>query len=353
MTEIIAEIGSTHQGEVTTAMRLIEAAAKAGASAVKFQKRSNRHLFTKAYYNAPYNSESSYGATYGEHREHLEFNKMEYRLLKLQAEDQGVKFYCTAFDPESVDFLVDLGVDGIKIASGDLTNSPLLAYAASTGLPMYVSSGAASLEDVQRAVELLRPLSPGFALFQCTAIYPCRAEDLDLHVIPQYKALFPDLRIGFSSHFSGIWPGPVAVALGAEVLELHVTLDRASRGTDHGFSLEPQGLRKLVRDVRRVEAALGTGTKSVRPSELPALTKMAKAIRAARTLPSGTVLSLDDLSIKSPGGDGFPPYRLNEVIGRRLLRECSEDDLILEENLDEARRPHRNGSRVLPSQERR
>lgn len=334
MTELIAELGNNHQGDLSTAMKMVVAAAEAGADAVKLQKRSNRDLYTKAFYDSAYNSENAFGATYGEHREHLEFGKYAYRLLKIQAEDLGLRFYSTAFDPESVDFLVDVGVDGIKIASGDLTNTPLLAYAASTKLPLMVSSGAAGLEDVQRAVGLLRPLSPGFTLFQCTALYPCPAERLELKVIQTYKNLFPDLRIGFSSHFNGVSMPLAAVALGAEVVEVHVTLDRSMKGTDHAFSLEPQGLSKLVRDIRRFERALGQGEKQRCTDEEPAFLKMSKSLFASSDLPAMKVLSCDDIIIRSPGGIGLPPYRLKDLIGKRLVRPLQSEEPITERDVD-------------------
>lgn len=331
--EVVCEIGHNHQGDLATAMKMIVAAAEAGADAVKFQKRTNRDLYTKDFYEAPYNSENAFGQTYGEHRERLEFDKYQYRLLKLQAEDVGLKFYATAFDFDAVDFLMDVGVDGIKVASGDVTNTPLLSYAASMLKPMYVSTGACQLEDVERAVEAVALFQPHFTLFHCTAAYPCEFSELDLGVIATYRQMFPELTIGLSDHANAIWPATVAYALGARAIEKHFTLSRAMKGTDHAFSLEPQGLAKLVRDLRRCETALGA-EKRFHSSEIPASVKMGKSLRAASDLSAGHVLHVDDISLKSPSCEGLPPYRLMDIVGKRLVRPLRCDEPITERDID-------------------
>lgn len=330
--EVVAELGSNHQGSLTTALKMIDAAAEAGADAVKFQKRDNRSLYTRSYYNAPYNSENAFGPTYGDHRDALEFRKYDMRLLRVQAEAHDLKFYCTAFDLESVDFLTDVGIHGIKLASGSITNTPLLTYAAQTGLPLYVSTGACELSDVQRAVDCLSAWTPHFTLFHCTAMYPCPADKLDLGVISLYRQMFPDLTIGFSSHFNGIWPSTVAVAMGARAIEQHFTLDRSMKGTDHAFSLEPQGLKKMVRDIRRLETSL-SAEKVFHEEEVPAQVKMGSTLYAARDIEAGQDLHLDDIAIKSPAGSGLPPYRLLDVIGRKLVRKLERDESITEAEL--------------------
>lgn len=333
MTEFIAELGHNHQGDIGTALKMIVEAAKSGATAVKLQKRDNRHLYTKTFYDAPYNSENAFGPTYGEHREALEFGKYEHRLLKVQAEDLGLKYYCTAFDFESVDLLTEVGVDGLKFASGSITNTPLLEYGARTGLPMYVSTGACSLEDVQRTVQAILKWTETFTLFHCTAVYPCPAELLDLGVIATYRHLFPELTIGWSSHFNGISPFPVAYALGARAFEAHFTLDRSMRGTDHALSLEPQGFARMVRDVKRIETALGA-EKILHDEEIPAQAKMGSTLYAARDLPAQHELTHADIAIKSPAGVGLPPYRLLDVIGTRTVRNLRTDEPITHSDID-------------------
>jgi N-acetylneuraminate synthase/sialic acid synthase len=314
---VIAEIGHNHQGSLKQAIELFERAAECGVDAIKLQKRDNRSLYTTDYYNRPYDHENSFGATYGEHREVLEFGKVEYLELQGVAKDLGLVLMATAFDVPSADFLAELDVPGYKIASADLSNTPLLRYVAQTGKPMIMSTGGHRLEDVHRAYETVAPINPNFAFLQCTAAYPPAWEELDLRVIETYRREFPDAVIGFSGHDSGIAMAVAAYVLGARIVEKHFTLNRAMKGTDHAFSLEPQGMEKMVRDLRRVHVAYGDGKKKVYETEAAPITKMAKKLVAARDLPAGHVLSEDDIAAKSPG-DGLPPYELDRLIGRRL-----------------------------------
>jgi N-acetylneuraminate synthase/sialic acid synthase len=324
---VIAEIGHNHQGDLAQCKRMFTAAAEAGADAVKLQKRDNRSLFTRAAYDQVYNSENAFGDTYGEHREALEFGRDEYLELQQHAKDLGVHFFATAFDLPSLEFLVSLGVPAIKIASGDLKSTHLLRAAGRTGVPLIVSTGAADLEDVQRAYDVLVEAGGPFALLQCTAGYPPEFDQLDLAVIGAYRELFPDTVVGFSSHDSGIAMATAAYVLGARIVEKHFTLNRALKGTDHAFSLEPLGLRKMVRDLRRTRVALGDGTKRRHPSEVKPGQKMGKKLVAARDLPAGHVLTEQDLAFKSPG-DGLWPYQLPEVLGRALTKDLHEDDAL-------------------------
>lgn len=342
--ELIAEIGSNHQGSIATALKLIEEAGKSGATAVKFQKRTLDELYTRSFLDAPYNSESSFGATYGEHRHHLEFHgKSEYRLLRVAAEDAGCKFYATAFDFSAVDFLASIPVDGIKIASGDVTNTPLLSYAASMGIPLHVSTGACELDDVKRAVDAVMVWQPHFTLYHCTAAYPVDFAELDLGVISLYKELFPELTIGLSDHANAIWPCGVAYVLGARAFEKHFTLSRAMQGTDHAFSLEPQGLQKLARDLERVKVSLGA-EKRFHASEVPAQVKMGKSLVAARSIKAGATLHVDDIAIKSPSGTGLPPHRFMDLVGAKAVRNLKEDDPITDQDIQ---------AELLPADQRR
>jgi N-acetylneuraminate synthase/sialic acid synthase len=324
---VIAEVGHNHQGSVKTCMELFKAAKDAGVQAVKLQKRHNRTLYTKAMYDRPYDNENSYGATYGAHREALEFGAVEYRDLQQYCRELGVDFFATAFDFESADFLADLDVPAFKIASGDLKNTPLLKYVAALGKPMIVSTGGGSLDDVQRAYDAVMPINPHLCILQCTAGYPAEWTELNLNVISTFRRMFPDVVTGFSSHDNGIAMAVAAYVLGARVIEKHFTLNRAWKGTDHAFSLEPVGLRKMVRDLDRTWQAIGDGEKRVYPSEVAPITKMGKKIVAARALAAGHVLTPEDVCLKSPG-DGLPPYELDNVIGSTLLQPVNADDEI-------------------------
>jgi sialic acid synthase len=324
---IIAEVGHNHGGDVDVCQQMFQAAKYAGVSAVKLQKRDNRSLYTREFYDSTYNSENAFGPTYGSHREALEFGESEYRDLKAFAESLDLVFFATPFDTTSVDFLERIGVPCYKTASGDLTNTPLLRYVAQTGKPMIVSTGAATLDDVRRAYETIRPINDQVAILQCTAEYPSDHADMNLSVVQTYMQEFPDAVIGLSDHDNGIAMALVAYVLGARVIEKHFTLNRSSKGTDHAFSLEPEGMRKLVRDVRRAAVAMGDGRKRLYDKEVSARTKMGKKIVAARDLSAGHTLGVDDLAFKSPG-DGMPPYRANELIGQTLTRGLREDDAL-------------------------
>jgi sialic acid synthase len=329
---VIAEIGHNHQGRVDKAKALFRAARECGVDAVKLQKRSNRTLYTRAMYESPYDNENSFGLTYGAHREALEFGWDDYVELKRYAAEIGVTFFATAFDIESAAFLAKLDMPAYKIASGDLTNLPLVTHVAQLGKPVVVSTGGGSIDDVRRVYDAVMPINPRLCLMQCTASYPTEPEDMNLRVITTYRDRFPDVVIGLSDHQNGIAMADAAYILGARVIEKHFTLNRAWKGTDHAYSLEPAGMRKLVRDLRRVRAALGTGDKRQLGLEKKPLYKMGKKLVAARRLQAGHVLTAADVAIKSPN-DGLPPYELPSVLGRALSRELAEDDSILFEDL--------------------
>ncbi|MBI4539323.1 MAG: N-acetylneuraminate synthase family protein [Gemmatimonadetes bacterium] len=322
---VIAEIGHNHQGSLEKAREMFRAARECGVSAVKLQKRDNRALYTRAMYDMPYDNESSYGPTYGAHREALEFGWDEYVALREYAGELGLMMFATAFDFPSADFLAKLDVPAFKIASGDLTNTPLLKYVAEMGKPMLVSTGGAHMEDVERASETIMPVNAQLCLMQCTASYPVEPEEMNLRVIASYRERLPDVTVGLSDHQNGIAMALVGYLLGARVIEKHFTLNRAWKGTDQAFSLEPIGMRKLVRDLRRARAALGDGMKRPFPSEGRPLYKMGKKLVAARDLPVDHVLRSEDIAIKSPN-DGLPPYELVNVIGKVTLRPLAEDE---------------------------
>ena len=331
---VIAEIGHNHQGSVEKARELLELAKQCGVDAVKLQKRDNRRLYTRALYESPYDNENSFGATYGEHREALELDRAAYVELQACARELGLVFFATAFDEPSADLLAELDVPAYKIASGDLRNTPLLRHVAALGKPVVVSTGGATIEDVDRAVEVVTGAGGTLCLLQCTASYPAAVEDLNLGAITTLRERYPELVIGLSDHQDGIAMAPVAYMLGARVLEKHFTLSHTAKGTDHAFSLMPEGMRKLVRDLRRVPIAIGDGVKRPLPSEQKPLQKMGKKLVAARALEVGHVLLDGDLVAKSPADGGLPPYALDDLLGRPLLRALAEEEAILAGDVD-------------------
>lgn len=322
---VIAEIGHNHQGHLEKCFDLFEAAAEAGADAVKLQKRDNKSLFTRSMYDSVYTGSYSFGYTYGAHREALEFGKEEYEACIKKSADLGMLFMSTAFDFKSADFLAGLDVPAYKLASGDLTNTPLLKHVASLGKPMLISTGGGTMEDVRRAYDAVMPLNSQVCVMQCTSGYPADWHELNLRVIESFRIEFPEAVIGFSSHDNGIAMPLVAYVLGARIVEKHFTLNRALKGSDHAFSLEPQGLRKMVRDLRRAEAAMGDGQKRTFDSEIKPLFKMGKKLVAAHDLPAGHVLTVEDIAIKSPN-DGLPPYEMERFVGQTLVQGLAEDE---------------------------
>jgi sialic acid synthase len=333
---VIAEIGHNHQGEVEKAKALIHAAKECGVDAVKFQKRDNRRLFTRAFYESPYDNENSFGATYGEHREALELGRSEWFELSRYSREEGLAFVAAAFDEPSADLLAEFDVDAFKFASGDLLNVPFLRYVAAFGKPMFLSTGGGTIEDIDRAVESILPINGQLCVLHCTASYPADVEDLNLSVITALKERYPELVIGLSDHHNGIAMAPVAYMLGARAFEKHFTLNHAWKGTDHAYSLMPDGMRRFVRDLHRIPAALGDGVKRRLPSEERPLEKMGKKLVAARDLPPGHVLEPGDVVAKSPADGGLPPHELDGLLGRRLVNALRADEDITLEDVEPA-----------------
>ena len=318
---VVAEVGHNHQGSLDKCIELFKSAAACGADAVKIQKRTNKSLYTSEMYNQPYHSENAYADTYGEHREYLEFGKSEYLELKNVAEQLGLIFFATAFDFEAVDFLEDINLPAYKVASGDLQNVPLIKYIASTNKPMFISTGGAYLKDVCRAVEVAHD---NICVMQCTSGYPAEAEELNLRVIQTYLDSFGCV-VGLSDHHVGIESPVLAYMLGARVFEKHFTLNRTWKGTDQAFSLEPAGLKKVVRDLKNVPLMLGDGTKKPFNSEQEPLRKMGKMQVASRDLPAGHILTESDINYKSPC-DGIPPHI--DLVGVRLNKPLKRGEAI-------------------------
>ena len=322
---VVAEIGANHQGDVETAKKMVQAAALAGADAVKFQKRDNQALFTPEAYNAPYASENAFGATYGEHREALEFGKDEYIELMKEAKAQGVEFFATPWDFPSVDFLEDLDVPAYKVASCDLTNTPLLSYIAKTGRPTIISTGGGTLEAVDRAVEIVQGAGTKLAVMQCTSGYPPEFSELNLNVIGTFRERYPEATIGYSGHDSGIAMGLVAYVLGARIIEKHFTLDRSMDGPDHQASLEPRELSSMIKEIKSATLALGDGIKITQKAELKNRGVIRKKIVAARNLKKGKIIAADDMKIVR-SNNGADPKDFWRLVGSVLSRDLAEGE---------------------------
>ena len=329
-TFIIAEIGINHQGDVNIAKELIKKAKEAGANAVKFQKRSISRILTKEGLKMPYENANSFGKTYGEHKLALELSESDYIELFKFSNNLDVLFSASGWDEESIDFLDKLGVSFFKMASADLTNFPLLKHTAKKNKPIILSTGMADMEIVNKAYELVTKYNNNIAILQCTSTYPAKFEEINLNVIQTYKKEFPNAIIGYSGHELGIAIPTVSIALGARIIERHFTLDRTMKGGDHAASLEPTGFQKMVRDIRHIEASLGSYEKSIQESEKPIFKKLGKSLVSINFIPSGSTISKDMITTKGPG-TGISPMKFNEILGKKTTIDIEEDSIIKEE----------------------
>ena len=325
----IAEAGINHNGCLEKAKELVDLAKRAGADAVKFQKRTISRILTKEGLNKIYNTPNSFGKTYGEHKEYLEFSYEQFTELKNYADEVGIPLTASGWDEESVDFLDSINVPFFKMASADLTNHPLLEHTAKKGRPMILSTGMANLDQVIAAYEVVSVHNKQVGILQCTSSYPTENKDINLNVIREYQKIFKEAVIGYSGHEKGIAISTAAVALGAKIVERHFTLDRTMKGGDHAASLEEPGLTKLIRDIRVVEVALGSDEKRKLLSEEKCFIKLAKSIVSTRDLKKGEIVTRDMLTTKGPGS-GISPTRLGFIIGKTIAKDIEADSVIYE-----------------------
>ena len=326
---VVAEIGLNHNGDIDIAFRLIEAAAKAGADAVKFQKRDAEACLTRTAREKPYTGRNSFGATYGEHRAALELSAFQWRTLQDYAVIKaGILMFGSAFDVPSLKVLAGLDLPAIKIPSCDLTHRELLHAALATDRPLIVSTGMASEEELDRAVDTLHPARAArrLALLHCVSGYPVENADCNLRRMDWLTRYA--VPVGWSGHEKGTAISVAAVALGARIVERHLTLDRTMAGPDHAASLEPEGFRRLVRDIRKIEAALGPRAEQPFPCEMSSKRKLRKCAVAARPLGAGTVLGNFDVRYKSPEVEGAAPAD-RKIWGKKLTRSVAEDEPIM------------------------
>ena len=325
---IIAEAGVNHNGDLALAHRLIDVARAAGADAVKFQTFKADQLVTLDAPKAEYQlQQTEAGESQYEMLKRLELSAEAFRDLQQHCREAGIRFMSTPFDEDSADLLSELGVTVFKTPSGEITNLPYLAHVARKGRPLIVSTGMATLGEVEAAVNTLRAAgNPAIVLLQCVSNYPANPADVNLRAMQTMAQAF-GVPTGFSDHTAGIEVALAAVALGACVIEKHFTLDRAMPGPDHAASLEPDQLAAMIRGIRTVEAALGHGRKEPAASELNTAEVARKSLVAACDLKAGTVLSDSVLAVKRPG-TGLPPALRPYVIGRTLRVDVSVGTVI-------------------------
>jgi sialic acid synthase SpsE/sugar phosphate isomerase/epimerase len=329
-TYIIAEIGVNHNGILDLALQLIDVAVDAGADAVKFQKRNLEQLYAKKYLDNANSGEKTLRYLLPilqqvELPDHAYYKIVEYCRKK------GITFMCSAFDPESADFLETLDIPAYKVASADLTNLPLLDHLVQKGKPLILSTGMSRMEEVELTVNFLQEREAEFALLHCNSTYPAAFEDINLRFMDQLRRF--GVPVGYSGHERGIAVSTVASALGASIIERHVTLDRTMDGPDHAASLEPQGFRKMVRDIRQVAEALGTGQeKFISRGEILNREVLGKSLVAARRIEPGETITSQLVAVKSPAL-GLSPQHYSDLIGHVAERSIEEDEPFLERDL--------------------
>lgn len=311
---VIAEVGQNHQGDLNVAREYIRIFAFEGADAVKFQTRNNKYLFSQDAYEAPYASENAFAETYGAHREHLELKPEWLPILKEDCIKHGVKFMSTPFDEPSLELLKQIDVDILKVASFDLGNLPLIHRIASMGKPVVMSVGGGKIDQIRSSVEVMLNHHDEVAILHCVSEYPCEYNRLGLDNIEVLIKEFPQCIIGSSDHFNGTLSGPVAYMKGARVFEKHVTLNRAWKGTDHSFALEPEGFRKFVRDIKRVRYMMPPKPADDLGNER-VFKKLGKSLIAYSDIQAGEKITLGNLSGRIFNTQYIPVRESNQVIG--------------------------------------
>jgi sialic acid synthase SpsE len=328
---IIAEAGVNHNGSIDLARRLVDIAVDAGADAVKFQKRTVGDILIAEALERPYTVPTALGPTYGEHREALELTAEEYGQLAEHCRQKSITMLASGWDKKSVDFLDAIGIPAFKVASADLTNLPLLEHTARKSKPVILSTGMSDLDEIDIAVETIRRFNDQLILLQCTSTYPADNENIHLRVMDTYRRRYGVL-VGYSGHERGLAPTEAAVALGANVVERHFTIDRTMIGPDHAASLEPDGLRRLIRNLRNIEKALGSPDKHVLDGEWSVRERLAKSVVAAAEIPAGTRIIEEMLTVKGPG-TGLKPVYLGSLVGRVAQQPIGRDTIIPKEAL--------------------
>jgi N-acetylneuraminate synthase/N,N'-diacetyllegionaminate synthase len=317
-----------HDGSVDVALRLVETAKACGADAVKFQSFRADRIVTRSAAKAVYQERTTAGTeSHFEMLKRLELSADAHRRLIDHCREVKIEFLSSPFDEESVDLLDAMGISQFKVPSGEITNLPLLQHIARKRRPVILSTGMATLGEVEEAVHALHAAGAAqITLLHCVTEYPAPYAEINLRAMLTLKAAF-GLPVGYSDHTDGVEVAIAAVALGAEVIEKHFTLDRALPGPDHAASLEPAELTQMVAAIRNVESALGNGIKVPAPCERQNILVARKSVVAAHDLPIGRRLRAEDLTIKRPG-TGISPKFLQALIGRTLRTSVKEDEVI-------------------------
>ncbi len=323
---VIGEIGLNHNGDIGIAKRLIDVAKQCGCDAVKLQKRTVSELAIEPVLNAKDDRFPSFGKTYRQIREHLEFDVIEFKELIEYSRQKDLIFICTPFDIPAIEFLEQFDLPAYKIASHSVTNLPMLERLSELKKPVIMSTGMCEFMELDAAVELFKRSSTPLILLHCVSSYPTPPTEQNLLLIDALRRRYR-VPVGYSGHEIGFLPTLIAIALGASVVERHITLDSKMEGFDHKLSIEPDALADMVTKIHLVESMLGTGSKGVSAIEQITRNKYHVSMVSIRNIKAGEIITRNMVTFKNPG-TGLPPSRLSDVVGKRAVVDISVDTLI-------------------------
>jgi sialic acid synthase len=342
-TYLIGEIGQNHNGDVEIAKKLIDIVAKPVKDplfgtdlrpwdAIKLTKRDLKEELSASAMKKPYTGFHSFGKTYGEHRAFLELSDEEHFEIYQYAKAKGLDFVDTLCAKGCLSIFRYFEPDKLKVASRDLTNLPLLAALAETKIPMILSTGMGGEEELNRALDVITAYHSDITILHCLSEYPSQYKNINLNTIPYLLEKYADYTIGYSDHSIGIMVPVAAVAMGAKVIEKHITLDRKMKGTDHAGSLAPDGIYRMVRDIRNLEHAMGIKGMFISDSIKDTRIKLERSIASNRVILKNEMITENDIHLLSPG-DGFKWNEMTEVIGKRAAQNIGKDEIIYKQML--------------------
>ncbi len=340
-TYVIGEIGQNHNGSVDMAKRLIDIASMpvidasgkqyTSMNAIKLQKRDLSEELTASEMNKSYDSRNSFGKTYGEHRAFLELSDEEHKELYEYTKQRGLDTVETVCSVRALSLLDHFTPDRLKVASRDLSNLPLLEAMAATKIPIIVSTGMADQEMLDDALGIISKHHADITILHCLSQYPAEFQNINLMTVTFLQEQYPEYTIGYSDHSEGIMMPVAAVAMGAKMIEKHITLNRGLKGSDHAGSLAPDGVFRMMRDLRHLEESLGESKMEKHPSTLPSQEKLERSIAAKRDLKAGEVVTEKDVHMLSPG-TGLRWAQRAQLIGQRMTVDVKQDELLLLEH---------------------
>lgn len=343
MTYVIGEIGQNHNGSVDIAKTIIDVVARpvydklfgnelARMDAVKLTKRDLSQELSASQMSRPYDTPNSFGKTYGEHREFLELDDHQHYDCYQYAKEKGLDFVETLCAIGCLSLLNHFTPDRLKVASRDLTNLPLLDAMAQTKIPIIVSTGMAGDRELGEALETMSKHHNDISILHCVSQYPTEYQNVNLRTITYLQKKYPQFAVGYSDHTVGIATPVAAVAMGAEIIEKHITLDRQMKGTDQAGSLEIDGIYRMMRDIRNLELSFGEEEMKIEDSVKAAREKLERSIATLRELPKGHIITLDDIHLLSPG-DGIKWLDKDQVLGKKLAKSFPKDEIIYPDSL--------------------